>query len=147
MTVDLSPVCRPYASMLSRIWIASSRVGVRIRARIGRRGVNDFFSHFPFPSSRGTKRSMPCVLDFSETWIASSFRVAGVDFASFWMIGMANAAVLPVPVCAQPRRSNPQRTIGIAFSWIGVGVVYPSSSRAFRIGDMSWSSEKSMRNQ
>lgn len=95
-------------------------------ARICRLGTKDFFSHSFVCEGAGEIFSTP--------------------FASFWMIGIANAAVFPVPVCAQPRRSNPQRTIGIAFSWIGVGVVYPSSSRAFRIGGMSWSSEKSMRN-
>ena len=38
-------------------------------------------------------------------------------------IGSANAAVLPVPVCAQPSRSRPASTCGIAFTWIGVGVL------------------------
>ena len=32
---------------------------------------------------------------------------------------------------AQPRRSRPSRTCGIAASWIGVGVVYPDSAIAF----------------
>jgi hypothetical protein len=35
---------------------------------------------------------------------------------------------------------------GIDFSWMGVGVVYPSSSRAFKIGAESWSSENNMEN-
>ena len=36
---------------------------------------------------------------------------------------MQNAAVLPVPVCAEARISFPSRTKGIDLSWIGVGVV------------------------
>ena len=36
-------------------------------------------------------------------------------------IGRTKAAVLPVPVCAQPTTSRPARTRGIACSWIGVG--------------------------
>ena len=39
-----------------------------------------------------------------------------------WMIGSANAAVLPVPVCAMPSRSRPVSTMGIALAWMGVGV-------------------------
>ena len=39
------------------------------------------------------------------------------------IIGSVKDAVLPVPVCAQPRTSRPIRTYGIAFSWIGVGFV------------------------
>ena len=41
--------------------------------------------------------------------------------ASFVRIGRANAAVLPVPVWAEPIMSLPSRTIGKARSWIGVG--------------------------
>ena len=37
--------------------------------------------------------------------------------------GSANAAVLPVPVCAPARISRPARTVGIAAAWIGVGSV------------------------
>ena len=37
--------------------------------------------------------------------------------------GSANAAVLPVPVCAQPSRSRPAITCGMACDWMGVGVV------------------------
>ena len=49
-------------------------------------------------------------------------------------IGSANAAVLPVPVCAMPTRSRPARTSGMASVWIGVGVEYCSSARARMIG-------------
>ena len=43
--------------------------------------------------------------------------------ASLSIIGSAKLAVLPVPVCAQPRTSRPVATTGMAFCWIGVGVV------------------------
>jgi hypothetical protein len=39
------------------------------------------------------------------------------------IMGRVNPAVLPVPVWAQPRTSRPIRTTGMAFSWMGVGVV------------------------
>src|SRR2546423_5958293 len=45
--------------------------------------------------------------------------------ASRVRIGKANAAVLPVPVWAVPIKSFPERTIGKARSWIGVGSVNP----------------------
>jgi hypothetical protein len=38
------------------------------------------------------------------------------------MIGSANAAVLPVPVCAMPSKSSPASTGGMACDWMGVGV-------------------------
>ena len=34
-------------------------------------------------------------------------------------IGSAKAAVLPVPVCAMPRRSRPSRRCGMAWAWMG----------------------------
>jgi hypothetical protein len=37
------------------------------------------------------------------------------------IIGRVKAAVLPVPVWAQPRTSRPMSTIGMACSWMGVG--------------------------
>jgi len=48
---------------------------------------------------------------------------------------MAKAAVLPVPVWAQPSRSFFWRIIGIACSCIGVGLVYPSVFKAFKIDE------------
>ena len=36
--------------------------------------------------------------------------------------GSTKAAVLPVPVWAMPSRSRPERTVGMACAWIGVGV-------------------------
>jgi hypothetical protein len=49
---------------------------------------------------------------------------------------------LPVPVCAMPYRSRPQRTGGMAWRWIGVGPEYPSAVRALRMGAESSKSEK-----
>ena len=81
--------CLPYTLKLSPIWAASSRVGVRIRQRIGR----------PWRAGAGMLAARRC------------------------RIGSANAAVLPVPVCARPSKSRPARTNGIALAWIGVGSV------------------------
>ena len=36
-------------------------------------------------------------------------------------MGSANAAVLPVPVCAMPSRSRPSVRMGMDCTWIGVG--------------------------
>src|SRR6185503_956837 len=58
------------------------------------------------------------------------------------MMGSRNAAVLPVPVSAQPIRSSPRRTTGIACSWIGVGSVYPRDSQLRTCAGASPSSEK-----
>ena len=38
-------------------------------------------------------------------------------------IGSAKAAVLPVPVWAMPQRSRPAITCGMAWAWIGVGLL------------------------
>ena len=38
------------------------------------------------------------------------------------MIGIRNASVLPVPVCAVARMSLPSSACGIAAAWTGVGV-------------------------
>ena len=53
---------------------------------------------------------------------------------------MANAAVFPVPVCAQPNMSFPVKATGIAFTCIGVGLAYPFSSIAFKIGSVIFKS-------
>ena len=45
-------------------------------------------------------------------------------------MGKANAAVFPVPVWAHPSTSRPETATGIAFAWIGVGVLYCSSFSA-----------------
>ena len=56
------------------------------------------------------------------------------------MMGIANAAVFPVPVCAQPNISFPANKTGIAFACIGVGLIYPFSSIAFKIGSVIFKS-------
>ena len=49
-------------------------------------------------------------------------------------IGSANAAVLPVPVCAMPQRSRPARIGEMACAWIGVGVLWPSFGNGAKNG-------------
>ena len=49
-------------------------------------------------------------------------------------MGIVKAAVFPVPVCAIPNMSFPNRAKGIAFSCIRVGFLYPFLLRAFKIG-------------
>ncbi len=49
-------------------------------------------------------------------------------------IGNANAAVLPVPVCACPSKSLPLRMCGILAAWIGDGFSYPTFSNACKMG-------------
>lgn len=44
-----------------------------------------------------------------------------LEFRTFWITGIANAAVLPDPVRARSKTSLPSRKSGIAFSWIIVG--------------------------
>ena len=46
---------------------------------------------------------------------------------SRWRMGSPKAAVLPLPVAAQARTSRPSIAGGMAWSWIGVGRVNPSS--------------------
>ena len=69
----------------------------------------------------------------AATWVASSrvgsrisergMRARVRPAASMSIIGKTKLAVLPVPVCAQPRTSLPRFTWGIACSWIGVGLI------------------------
>ena len=54
----------------------------------------------------------------------------GPSAARRWRIGRTNAAVLPVPVCAQASTSRPASTCGMTWAWTGVGWSYPSSSTA-----------------
>ena len=56
---------------------------------------------------------------------------AGMEsIASIWVTrGRPKAAVLPLPVCAKPITSPPSSAIGMAWLWIGVGSVIPSSFR------------------
>ena len=51
----------------------------------------------------------------------------------FWIIGIANTAVLPDPVLPLARTSLPSRIRGIPFSWIRVGVIHPCFAMALRI--------------
>lgn len=46
-------------------------------------------------------------------------------------MGIAKAAVFPLPVSAQPRRSRPERATGIAWAWMGVGLVYEWNVMSF----------------
>ena len=49
-------------------------------------------------------------------------------------MGSKKAAVLPVPVWAQPNMSFPSKSIGIDFACIGVGFLYCAKSRARWMG-------------
>ena len=76
----------------------------------------------------------------SATWTASS-RVGqrmstctAFKFGSVFSIaGIANAAVLPEPVCDWPTTSRPLISTGIASAWMGAAFSKPSLSMAFRI--------------
>jgi hypothetical protein len=89
ITMLLKRLYLPYTRTLSSTCAASSRVGVRISARIGMR--------------------------------PRASRTAGLAI-SRCSIGSVKPAVLPVPVCAPPIRSAPDRMVGMACAWIGVGV-------------------------
>ena len=52
-------------------------------------------------------------------------------------MGRAKAAVLPVPVWAQPSRSLLSKMAGIDCCCMGVGVLYPSFFSAFKMGSDS----------
>src|SRR5436190_10667936 len=56
--------------------------------------------------------------------------------------GIANARVLPVPVCAVATTSRPSMSGGMACAWTGVGVTNSFLSRLFRNAEQSLSSEK-----
>jgi hypothetical protein len=47
------------------------------------------------------------------------------------MIGMANAAVFPVPVWAMARTSSPAMIEGMALNWMSVVFTNPSRDRLF----------------
>lgn len=53
-------------------------------------------------------------------------------------MGRENAAVLPVPVWAQPSKSFPSSATGIACCWIGVGEEYPSVSSDRKMGSIKF---------
>src|SRR3989442_2846203 len=62
--------------------------------------------------------------------------------STFSRMGMANAAVFPVPVCAWAKRSRPAWRIGMARVWTGVGAMKPSSSMAREMSGWIASSPK-----
>src|SRR5207247_7770153 len=57
-------------------------------------------------------------------------------------MGIANAAVLPVPVCAWANRSRPACRTGMARVWTGVGAMKPRSSMAREMSGWIASSPK-----
>ena len=59
-----------------------------------------------------------------------------------WIVGIMNAPVLPVPVCAIPTMSRPSAAAGMAFRWIGVGTFQPRSSMEARVASERPSSWK-----
>src|SRR2546428_13741503 len=82
-------------------------------------------------------RYFPIAPNSLVTWSASSrvgttTRACGLFNAAstFSRMGIANAAVLPVPVCAWANRSRPACRTGIARVCTGVGAMKPSSSMA-----------------
>lgn len=46
------------------------------------------------------------------------------DVRQCWIIGIANEAVFPLPVSAQPRMSRPESAMGMPCAWMGVGDWY-----------------------
>src|SRR6266568_5481526 len=62
--------------------------------------------------------------------------------STFSRMGIANAAVFPVPVCACAKRSRPACKTGMARVWTGVGAMKPSSSMAREMSGWIASSPK-----
>src|SRR5712692_3591673 len=62
--------------------------------------------------------------------------------STFSRMGIANAAVFPVPVCACAKRSRPAWRTGMARVWTGVGAMKPSSSMAREMSGWIASSPK-----
>src|SRR5438270_12148121 len=62
--------------------------------------------------------------------------------STFSRMGMAKAAVLPVPVWAWAKRSRPACRTGMARVWTGVGAMKPSSSMAREMSGWITSSPK-----
>jgi len=59
-----------------------------------------------------------------------------------WITGSKNAAVLPVPVWAEPIMSFPSIIIGMAFSWMGVGLSKPMAWMPFAKSELKLNSLK-----
>src|SRR5207247_8309020 len=94
-------------------------------------------------------RYLPIAPNSRVTWSASSrvgttTRACGLFNAAstFSRMGIANAAVLPVPVCAWANRSRPAGRTGIARVCTGVGAKKPSSSMAREMSGWIASSPK-----
>ena len=84
---------------------------------------------------------LPISLNTCAIWIANS-RVGTITKHFTWLyllwwlrrinkckIGMAKAAVFPVPVWAIPNTSSPFKIEGMALNWISVGFLNPNSSK------------------
>ena len=81
-----------------------------------------WFSFMYLPYS--TKFSATCN---ANSRVGSRIRLRGIRARArepdrISISGNTKLAVLPVPVCAQPRTSRPMNTAGIACAWIGVGM-------------------------
>src|SRR5438552_17779001 len=94
-------------------------------------------------------RYFPIAPNSRVTWSASSrvgttTRACGLFNAAstFSRMGIAKAAVLPVPVCAWAKRSGPAWRTGMARVWTGVGAMKPSSSMAREMSGWITSSPK-----
>src|SRR5437588_15833 len=76
--------------------------------------------------------------------VGTTTRACGLFNAAstFSRMGIANAAVLPVPVCAWAKRSRPACRTGIASVCTGVGAMKPSSSMAREMSGWIASSPK-----
>ncbi|CPY62609.1 Uncharacterised protein [Mycobacteroides abscessus] len=60
----------------------------------------------------------------TKAWVSLEVR------SIFDRIGIANAAVFPVPVCARPTTSEPANSGGMVAAWMAEGVSYPTSDTA-----------------
>ena len=113
---------------------SSSRPGVAISTSTPFSSTSRWSFMLSPPISRACTRLryLPYFTKFSATCSASSrvgsrIRLRGMRAlarpeARMSSIGRVKPAVLPVPVWAQPSTSRPISTMGMAASWIGVGV-------------------------
>ena len=87
-----------------------------ISMRIGKKGVS-------IRASIGYKEEPVDLLekDLFKDGVRKALTLFLIKNSEPLRIGSMKAAVLPVPVCAQPRMSRLSRRRGIACSWMGVG--------------------------
>ena len=94
----------------------------------------------PYMGSAIILLNFPSLFISSATCTASS--LVGVSImawtlklvlSSLSIIGIPNAAVFPVPVCACPTTSLPLIRTGMVFPWMGVGSSKPIAEMAFNI--------------